>query len=135
MVKAVVLFIMLLFVSPQPSSAKQTCQLPCKLQSTEWDVQVKELIPVSSAASSLWFRVVNTSTHKNNITINAFISSPIITLQTPLFNTVNISELSTNKDFVFQHYYKPTNATQLEILLTWKEYNKSYSDSFLVDLE
>ncbi|MFZ3589591.1 hypothetical protein ACOI1C_09970 [Bacillus sp. DJP31] len=128
------LLLIVFFFGPQITLANQTCDLPCFIKSSEWEVQVKELSPTSSKNSSLWFRLENNTKPKKNVTVRAFLSNPFLTYQIPLFNAVEISELSPNTDFVFQHYERHPSSKQIEIELTWKSYDKLLTETFLINM-
>lgn len=118
---------------PNTPLTENTCQLPCNIQSSNWHVQVKELSPSSSNLSSLWFRIDNSGMSKKEVNVRAYLSSPTLSKQIPLFNTVIINEFPSNKDFIFQHYYEHQELSQLEIELSWKSYDKSLKNKFIVN--
>jgi hypothetical protein len=125
------------FLYPDTSNAlsKNNCELPCHIQTGDWDIRIKMINYPSSELDSLWFRFENTDLNKENVTIEAVSVSPFVPLQVPLFNPIKIPLFNSEKEFVFQHYSEPTNSKQLQIHLSWNTYNKSNNESIFISLD
>jgi hypothetical protein len=135
--KRILLFIFLLvlcILHPSLSKATKTCQLPCSIQTEDWNISLKLLSYSSSDISSLWFRIENTDSQKESVTVEAFTISPIFTLPVPLFEPITIPVFNSEREYIFQHYYEPTNAKQLQINLTWNTYNKTHTETVFIEL-
>lgn len=127
--------IFLILYSPISAFAELHCNLPCNITTPDLAFHIKEVGYPIFDTHSLWFKLENNTLPLDNVIIEANAESPLLLLDAPLFNPINIKILNPDAHYIFQHYYEETNANEFQIHLSWNQQSKSYTESIIVNLD